>query len=260
MINMNNKFTTYWGGYFDSPLTLDLTPSYIDVVSLAFAGPLEDSTLETSYLCNKYKDTIIIDWTRKIQERGQKVTMSLLDTPEIHWNCINKTIFAESTQEIAIDKWGMDGVDIDAESGMPADVYCENFISLITSLRNKIGNKKYISYTCYLGTDSPDGNILASTHSKLDFIQLMAYFDTTEEMKSLFNNYAKLIPEEKLFIGVKAGVDTSSTPLLEVKELTKWNKKKGGIMLWTANRDYPSFTNQPPWTYAQIIKSNLIKI
>ena len=32
-------FVAYWGGYFNSPLTLDKIPDYIDVVILAFASP-----------------------------------------------------------------------------------------------------------------------------------------------------------------------------------------------------------------------------
>ena len=69
---MNQKFFTYWGGYFNSPLTLDKTVPFADTVILAFGGPLNNA-LETTFLCSKYNSTQIIDWCRTLQERGQKV-------------------------------------------------------------------------------------------------------------------------------------------------------------------------------------------
>ena len=251
------KFTTYWGGYFDSPLTLDLTPQYIDVVSLAFVGPLNNQ-VETKYLCSRYTEEQIIDWVRKLQERGQTVTMSLLDTPETHWNIVDKDTFAESIGEIAFEKWGVDGLDIDAESGMPDSVFVQNFVDLIKALRKTNGDKFPISYTCYLGTNGPDKDIINQVKEEIDFLQLMAYFDDTNSMKALFNDYCSIFPSDKIYIGVKAGNESGCTPLKEVAQLSQWNiNSKGGIMLWTANRDYPIFTGEVPWTYSETIHKNL---
>jgi hypothetical protein len=253
---MPQRFTGYWGGYFDSPLTLDLTPTSMDVVTLAFAGPIGNSTMETTYLCSKYDEETIISWARALKERGQKVTMSLLDTPETHWHVVDKQVFAESAYEIAIERWGLDGFDIDAESGMPDTVIAQNFVDLTHALRTKLGNKRILSYTCYTGISGPDGDILPKIQHQIDYVQLMAYFDDTFGMKSLFNSYATLFPPEKIYIGVKAGCQ--GTGLDEVAELCQWKKQtKGGVMLWTANRDFPTFTGRPPWTWAETIRTNL---
>ena len=255
---MVQKFTAYWGGYFDSPLTLDLTPSCVDIVSLAFSGPLADSTLETTYLCSKYPDVEIIDWARKLQERGQKVTMSLLDTPQTHWHQVNKLTFAESVKEIVFEKWNLDGLDIDAESGMPDTVFVLNFVDLISTLRKVNGGKFPMSYTCYTGINGPDKEIINLVKNKIDFIQLMAYFDDTSSMKSLFMDYATIFPEDKINIGVKAGKQSGCTPIPEVINLSQWKKNtKGGMMLWTLNRDYPSFTGQVPWYWANTIRKSI---
>ena len=55
---MKQIFTCYWGGYFKNikkyPQTLDMTPDYVDVVILAFVGPIQNSTVETTFLCSVY--------------------------------------------------------------------------------------------------------------------------------------------------------------------------------------------------------------
>lgn len=82
----------------------------------------------------------------------------------------------------------------------------------------------------------------------------MAYDDDFDSMIGLFNNYNKLVPEEKLLIGVKAG----TTPLQEVVKLTEWNSaNKGGMMLWNLPRDTISFSNKPRWSYFQVILDNI---
>ena len=148
----------------------------------------------------------------------------------------------------------MDGVDIDAESGMSSEVYVDTFVNLATCIKNEI-KELPLTYTCYTGTNGPDGQILPKIKSKIDWIQLMAYFDSYEGMVYLYNDYNKII--DNIVIGVKAGSDSSSTPLDEVEKLALWGRNKKGIMLWTINRDTPQYTNCPTLTWAITIQHHL---
>ena len=252
-------FTLYWGGYFvtppSSPQFLNLIPSYVDYVILAFAGPIQDSTMETTFLCSRYSANQIKTWIKLLHDKGIKVLMSLLDTPQTHWDMIDLSKFAKSVKQIAIDQWGCDGIDIDAESGMDSDKYVDKFVELANNLRKEIGDDLILTYTCYTGTQSYDGDILNQIKDKIDWIQLMAYFDTFNSMIDLYNDY-KTIMGDEICIGVKAG-EPDMTPISEVKKLCQWNPSKKGMMLWTFNRDIPVYTNKPPLTWCKTIYKNL---
>jgi len=255
----NNKqlFTCYWGGYFDNdkqyPQTLDMVPNFIDIVILAFVGPIKNSKIETTFLCSNYSAETIKMWIKKVQQRGIKVYVSILDTPDTHWDSINLDIFSKSLKELIVD-WNLDGVDIDAESGMNSENYVNTFINLINSVKTEICNLP-LTYTCYMGTDGPDGDILRATKDKLEYIQLMAYFFDYNSMIMLYNDY-KTIMDDNIIIGVKAG-EPDMTDLNEVKKLCLWNTNKKGMMLWTFNRDTPQYTNQPLFSWLHIINNNL---
>lgn len=254
-------FTLYWGGYFITPPSseqkLNDIPTYVDYVILAFAGPTKDSTIETSFLCSRYSSQLIKTWIKILQNKGIKVLMSLLDTPETHWDNIDLSIFANSVKEIVIDEWGCDGLDIDAESGMNPNNYVNKFVELATKLRKVIGDDLILTYTCYMGTNTYDGDILKQIKDKINWIQLMAYFNSFNSMINLYNDY-KTIMNDNICIGVKAG-EPDMTPINEVKKLCKWNSKKKGIMLWTYNRDTSIYTNKPPLTWCHTIYNNLKK-
>jgi chitinase len=248
---MNSKIIGYWGGYFDSDITLDLTPDFYDYVILAFSGPTNHNTVTTEFLCSKYSEDTIIKWIKTLQSRGIKVLMSIIDSPTVHWDQVNIPNFANSVKEIILDKWGCDGLDIDAESGM-ANNYISNFILLATELK-RVLNNKILTYTCYTGTQGPDGEILKHINDFIDWVQIMAYFDDFDDMISLYNDYNTIVKE--IVIGVKAG--TEFTLLPEVEKLCKWKKGKKGIMLWTINRDTESFTGYPKFTWSNTIKNNI---
>lgn len=253
MIGSNYLFSTYWGSYFkNTDITLDLTPSFIDIVILAFIGPNEDSTVETEFLCSNYSKEQIIKWIDCCHKKNIKVYISLLDTPEVHWDKINLEVYAQNINKL-IKEWKIDGIDIDAESDMLAQNYVNTFIQLVKSIKKY--NKLPITYTCYQGTSTYDGKILQNIKNDIEYIQLMAYFDSFEGMTNLYNDY-KTIMGDKILIGVKAG-HQDGTDLDEVKKLCIWNNKKKGIMLWTINRDVPYYTTKDTFTWANIININL---
>ena len=256
--NKNKQlFTCYWGGYFNNenkyPQTLNLAPKYIDIIILAFVGPNKDSTAETTFLCSKYSDNQIIDWIRSCHNNGQKVFVSILDTPEVHWDSIDLLKFSKSLKSL-IDRWGLDGVDIDAESGMDPNNYVETFINLAKFVKKEIGSLP-LTYTCYTGSNGPDGPILKCIRDQIEYIQLMAYFFDFNSMINLYKDYSTIMGD-KIIIGVKAG-NGDGTPLSEVQKLCLWNNNKKGMMLWTLNRDTPQYTNKNLNEWSKTINDHL---
>jgi Glycosyl hydrolases family 18 len=249
-------FVGYWGGYFNRSysLPLDATPSYVNVVPLAFGCPMGD-TLTLKFLCSQYTENEVIAAVKKLQTNGQKVIMSLIDTPSTNWNQINLVTFAQSVKNIVIDEWGLDGVDIDAESSMSSTDYVPAFVELAKEIRKAIGPDKIMTYTCYTGS-TDDQSILAATAQYYDGLNLMAYFDGVESMIELFQTYAQWFDPSRITIGVQSGV----TPLAEVASLSKWQPStgpKGGMMLWTLSEDNPVVTGQPNQTWTKMIETNL---
>ena len=250
--SQNQLFTAYWTGYQKSINTLDTTPSGVDQVILAFFGPL-DNKVEITFITSIYSAEQLKSWIKVVKKKGIKVIASLLDTPQTHWNTVDMEQFSKSLSTL-IEEWGFDGIDIDAESGMPSSQYVSSFISLIKTCRSLLPEGATLSYTCYLGLESYDGEILKETIDLIDTVQLMAYGDDFDSMVALFNNYNQIVPAEKLIIGVKAG----TTPLQEVVKLTEWNSaKKGGMMLWNLPLDTIRYSNKPRWSYFQAILNNI---
>ena len=256
---MDKIINGYWGGYFDSPITLEKTPEYFNVITLAFAGPDRNNTLTTDFLCSRYSKELIIEWMKEIKQKNKdcKILLSIIDNPTYHWDVIQKFLFSNNVS-ILIREWGFDGIDIDGESGMPSDKFVENFVDLTKNLRKCLGKDKIITYTCYEGTQSNDGQILQEIKDDIQWINTMAYFDDFESMKSLYNDYQKIM-NNNICIGVKAGSkdDSSVTPLTEVQQLCKFQPHKKGMMLWTINRDTESFTGHKDHTWGNKIEKSL---
>lgn len=256
------KQTTYWAGYLDSPIALDPTgiPKSMGTVILAFGGPNPDGSLDMSFFLGKHAEKDVLTGIRVLKARGTTILLSLLDRPETHWDAIDLDAFARDVAQTA-KAWGIDGVDIDAESGITNPKrYVDSFVALGRALRSALPPSAPISYTCYLGAGSLDGQIIpALLGSVVDYVQLMAYFDDADGMKALFEDYATLVPPRRLLIGDKAG-GSQGTPLAEVKALATWVQARGagGMMLWTINRDEPGYTGLPVATFAATIAKGLM--
>ena len=251
------KFIAYWGGYFHSPdQTLNKCPDYIDTVVIAFIGPDSNHQVETTYLCKIFRKDNIIKWVNELKARGKKILLSLLDTPENHWDKVDFNVFEKSLRQIMID-WNVDGFDIDAESGEKYSNNVEAFVKLINCARNVVCKNGIISYTCYEGKEGFDSGVFEQVKDKINYIQTMAYFDDFDSMVGLYEYYRKYFNDE-IVIGVKAGkIQDSGTSLTEVIRLCQWNKFKLGIMLWTFNRDNFAFTHQNNWIWCETINKNL---
>jgi glycosyl hydrolase family 18 (putative chitinase) len=257
-------FNGFWNG-FENPRagspTLDQTPAFVDTVTLAFAGPTAESGLSTNFLCRNYPAATIIGWAKQLQARGQRVVMSLLDTPTVHWNQLDLAKFAQTATEVIIGDWGLDGVDVDSESGGAS---AEVFTELVTELRKALGPRgggRLLTYDTYLFSPD-DQQVLAACKDSLDWVNMMAYFLNYDYMISRFAQYAGLVGPERVAIGVKPGRGTGdqSTPLDEVAQLAAYQPAVGtkrGMMLYALTLDVPFFTDQPAWTWTNTIHDNL---
>jgi hypothetical protein len=260
---MAEVFDAYWLGYQEpTGQTLAQTPDLIDYVTLFLAGPTEEGTVTTAYLCKVYGEEKIKQWVKEVRARGTKVLLSFLDNESAPWSNVNMDTFAASAKE-TLEEWELDGFDIDAESGMPPEEFVPCFIALTEALSGVLDGKT-LTYTCYEGCNPGDSDyeILSSVKDLVSWVQLMAYWNQAGSYKRLFEEYAGVVGNEKVAFGVKCGCEGSeqSTLLETVKELAEWDpvdSSKAGMMMFGTNRDNPKFTTQPDWTYAKTIHKKL---
>ncbi|MCZ6774702.1 MAG: glycosyl hydrolase family 18 protein [Proteobacteria bacterium] len=259
-------FDGFWNGFLDpdggTPTPLDQTPEYVNFVTLAFGLTAPDSGFSTDYVCRQYPADQIIPWARTLQANGQKVLMSIIDTSENHWSRVDIPKFVAAASEVIIGEWGLDGVDIDGESG---EASAENFIQLIQEFRQSmgpLGSGRYVTFDSYL-FNADTIQILEATKDDLDWVSLMAYFATYDSMITLFEEYSGIVGPQKVTIGVKPGRGgrDQSTPLDEVICLAQYQpavgEKKRGMMLYSLTRDIPFYTGCADWTWTEAIHENL---
>jgi chitinase len=248
---VNSQFSSYWCGYRDNgiPTPLSCIPNYIDTVPLAFGGLNRDSTITTSYLCKDFPEETIQKWSSYIQARGQKVTMSLLDSDQVHWTQVDLEKYANSAHEIVMGKWKLDGFDIDGEG--PAIDALAKFVPL---LRKSIGSSPVISYTCYTCSEQ-DTRILNVIKDCINGLQTMNYESDFEGMIAVAKHYGSIVGNDKVSIGVKVGV----TPLDQCEKIAQWTRQNGyrGVMLWSVDCDNPTFTGKDIDSWSEAVFKGL---
>lgn len=140
-------FVGYFRGYTGTNGNpLNATPTCVTHVNLFVAGITSDGkSLGTNYLCSSYSCQQLITWSSQLQSQGQQVSMTLMDSPTIHWNQVDIPSYVQNVNQVAIQQWGLNGIDIDAESGMPDDVYVSTMVNLVKSMRAAIGPDKLLT-------------------------------------------------------------------------------------------------------------------
>jgi hypothetical protein len=267
-MSMNKIFNGYWMGYQPGGNILSATPNYVNKVTLFVAAPAPDGkSLDVSYLCKVYNQQQQIEWAQQLQRQGTEVLMSLMDTPSTHWNSVDIPAFAQNFKAAVIDgEWGLNGVDIDLESGMPSDVWAQTFTSLIEEFRSVLGPKgttnsngqciSRISVAAYrLYLEQP---ILQAAGADLDWLNTMAYWNDATGNESLFSDYIEYVAQVNMGIGVDYQ-DGQSTDLDQVKLMAQFaaNTASCGMMEFALNNDCEQYSQQPQWTWASAIHSNM---
>jgi len=264
----NKMLNGYWMGFQGKGNTLDQTPEYFNKATLFVAAPGPESTVRTSYLCSVYSKEQQIAWAQQLQSRGTEVVMCLLDTPSTHWNQIDIPTFVQNFKQEVIDgEWGLNGVDIDLESKMPLEVWAPTFTTLIQEFRKVLGpigstdsNGKpnaRVSVVAYQTTKEQP--ILEAVGPELDWLDTMAYWNDLPANQKLFDFYSTYVSQVNLGIGVAYDNTHASTPLVAVQQTAQFAGATNGcgMMQYSLNSDCPNYTQQPQWTWASAINSNL---
>jgi hypothetical protein len=206
-----------------------------------------------------------------LQAAGIRVLLTLVGSDGYGWDGIsNPADFAQWVQTSIIEKYGIDGIDIDNEfSNLPADP--QRFMNTIGTLRSVL-TKSLITKALwddyeYFRTPVAQGipNAGAYLAQLLDFGSSMAYGYGFEDQISSIQRYHDVVVNgtnvgmrwNQLAIGVQAGPDSGwMTPVDVVHQLAVWCVAPPalsvktippilGMMLFTFSQDIQQFTYAP---------------
>jgi hypothetical protein len=255
--NKKQIFEAYWLGYEASHqnggegLDLKEIPDYIDVVKLAFVNLWPHNEVSPCHVFQKNHGwKYIKEGSTFLHKRNKKVMMSIIGTPDpdVKWNKIqNPEAFAFNAKRLVIDDLGLDGIDIDNEDFENPG---EAFFKVVAALRQTLPQEALLTYTSYI----PDRDLpwLKKYGNFFNWVSLMAYWKPYKEMIELFKQYADVLGNEKVLIGVANQANQGqNTPLEEVKQLASY-PDKGGIMQW-------ALSAEDSLKYAEAIHENLNK-
>ncbi|MEO0773646.1 MAG: glycosyl hydrolase family 18 protein [Pseudomonadota bacterium] len=268
MTATDQRILAFWLGYVPSggtdqgPLLGD-TPGSVDTVALAFANLYPGNVTCNGFLQKSNSEDKIRAGIAAIKDRNPdtKVILSLIGTPnpEVGWNdgITDPDAFAGWLAYVA-QSWGLDGFDVDNEdlNSNPG----EQFVKTVKAMRVAMPDKT-ITLDTYIF--ERDKDVIAELKDDLTNINTMAYFLEFEDMTQLVEQYASVIPPEKIMIGVKAdkvGPISQGTSLADTKKLAAWNPsagQKGGMMLWNLSSDITSVTGEPDGAWLKAIEDNL---
>ena len=246
---------------------LDILKFQTNVVFLGFAKFTSQSK---PYLT--IPDEIVKEMTsnvRQLQAAGIKVLLSVQGSKGHGWdNVSDHAGFAKWVQEVLIEQYGLDGIDIDDEwaEGVADDP--ENFMKTIGTLRASLNGSLLTKalwhdsafFTKPVAKGFPnEGRYLGQL---LDFGGEMTYTGDVRAMANRIKTYHDVVVDGKnvgmgwnqLLIGVQAGPDRQSnfTNIGVVYDVAKWSvepvsDRKSippilGVMLYTFSQDIQQFT------------------
>lgn len=256
------RFFAYWMCNVDGGPLPDAAPDSVDIVALAFAvtAPIDGQDSITLDYLEKFHNLADIKAAAKVlQERGKRVTMSINGNPNWPghpggWTNLKPAEFAQNVAQIVLGDWGLDGIDLDNEA---SEVPGENFIEVIRALRQAFGPDALLTLPVYLGQDRD--TYLKEVIDQVDFVSTMAYGLDYDGQIDLYWQYAQLIGEQRVAIGVSDASGDQSTPFDEVGPLAQWEpgdgSSKAGMMLWNLNSPPPEMTD----LWCETIAGNLPK-
>ncbi len=246
MSTSTQKLVVYWLGYDNNGVKLQDLPAGIDVINLFEVNLNPDTGLKPGYISSDGMSwENILDQAHAVQAKGVKVVASLMSTPNppISWNTItDAALFAQQVNDLVVNQWGLDGIDIDPEM---ADAPDQNFMNVVEALGGYFGpasgTGKIMSYVSYVfGNDEA---LLKANMSRFDYVMLMGYFWDYNEMIEQFLQYAEVTGNNKLLFGISAAAKPAITPLGETIKLAEWQPPhidlsgKGGMMEFNINYD-----------------------
>jgi len=259
---MNESLFAYWQGFTpsgpapDNAPALRDTPEFVDVLATAFSVVGEDSSILTGFLTKgNTKATILAD-TEFLRGRGQKVITSLNGNADVPWSTLKPTLFAKSVKALAAE-WQLDGIDLDYETA--GTVPGTAFADVIKALRDTMGEDFIISYPAYLPFRD---QFLSQVVDEVSWVMTMAYWNDYEWAVGLYKEYAEIVGDEKVMIGIKPGRGghDQSTPITAVPKLAAYEPQgssKAGVMIYSLSIDYEQYTDKPRFAWADLVHTNM---
>jgi chitinase len=255
-------FLAYWLGFIPGNSTLEDTPAGVTHVALAFAvtaPTAEGDGITTDFLTKDHSEAEIRAGARALQARGVKVLMSINGNPNWDghpggWTNLDAPVFAANVKSVAIDDWGLDGVDLDNEA---SETPGEDFVAAVKALRDAFGPEPIIALPVYEG--STRDAYLSQVSDDISFVSTMAYWNGLDGQIAIFDDYAGLVGQQKVAMGVgNAANPGQNTPFDQVPLIAAWDPpgaSKAGVMLWNLNSPPPDETA----LWCQTIAENLPK-
>jgi chitinase len=238
------KFVVYWLGYHSDPPAIQSLPQGIDVVNLFLlnlTSSASGTTIDYDFITSKGTSwEEILTQAHAAQANGVKVCVSILPpNSTLIWNTIpDPATFAKNVYDL-VTEWGLNGIDIDPEQG-DGVIDNETFVQVVQALSRYFGPKSntglimsFVTYELYA-----DELVLQSCASMFDYVMLMGYFWSYDEMLEQFAAYTKYVSSENLMFGI--GGDPWDTSQAETEQLAKWEPSsgsKGGMMEFNINDD-----------------------
>lgn len=216
---------------------------------------------------------------QQLQSLGIKVLLSIKGyTPDgqpsgMGWDGVpagTNEAFASWIQTEVIEKYGLDGIDIDDEFSGITDT--QSFMDTVGTLRHYLQGSLLSKalwddsdyFTCPVSTTAPY-NAGAYLASLLDFGCTMSYGSSFSGQTQLIQNYHDVMVDgrnvgmdwNQLCIGVQAGAPEQGwmTPIDEVLQLAQWAVEPAsptketppilGMMLFTFTQDIQQWTHWP---------------
>jgi len=153
--------------------------------------------------------------------------------------------FANYVKQDVLDKYGLDGVDVDDEYPTGGNTKLE---PVVAAMRQALGQDAILSKALYLDYDMSRKLI-----SYFDYGGIMDYGDSAAFLQEVYYKYLVIgWTNNKLLMGVNAGPvaqkDGNFTSVATVKAITAWQPKGGtkrGMMLWSFSQDVQQYTHDP---------------
>ncbi|HKQ53483.1 MAG TPA: glycosyl hydrolase family 18 protein [Pyrinomonadaceae bacterium] len=259
------RLVTYWLGYHPTSQAgtptppLNQTPSYYDVITLAFALVRPGNAVDTTFLCTPPNtEDQIKSWMRDVQQAGQKVSLCVGGWAGNCWDTVTDQGALADQIVALVEDWGFDGVDFDYEGDRPLDGWppCDSSggsqfdpDAFVPVLRGKLADGKLLTapVATFLFNFQPE------TVALFDWIATMDY-QGASDYDDLVSQYGF----SKVILGV-----SSDQPLDQVQQLCRHvppnapSDFKLSMMFWNVSSDNPGDTGQPLWTWSNTINENL---
>lgn len=193
-----------------------------------------------------------------LQAQGIKVVLSILGNNQITWGSVpgaSATKFAAWLRTEIVDRYGLDGIDMDDEQGgTSAQPFVDVAGAVRASLDGKLLTKPLWADTDYFGVIVGPGfpNAGKKLAELLDFGWTMSYYGPATSLEGGIDDYLTGgMSREQLCIGVQAGPGGGQmTPVADVEEVARWvvdpsSPPIRGMMLFTFSQDIQQFTYDP---------------